>query len=144
MDKKQEFQKRILATFRIEAQENITTMSAYLIELENEPPDSRKEELFEVLYRTAHSLKGASRAVGFTDIESLCHGLENVMAAIRSNEIDFNSQVFDVLFQTSDLIEEVLNTIEGEPSEELSDKISKQVDNLSLTKAGLEVEVQYS
>lgn len=144
MDKQQEFQKRILATFTIEAQENISAMSAYLIEMENEPTDSRKEELFEVLYRTAHSLKGASRAVGFSDIGSLCHGFEDVMSAIRSNEIAFNSQVFDVLFQTSDLIEEVLNEKENEIGEELSNKISKQIDNLALIESGLEVETTYS
>ena len=144
MDKQKEFQKRILATFTIEAQENISAMSSYLIEIENEPPESRKEELFEVLYRAAHSLKGASRAVGISDIGSLCHGFEDVMSAIRSKEIDFNSQVFDVLFQTSDLIEEVLNEKGNEISEELSNKISKQIDNLTLTEAGLEVETTYS
>ena len=34
MDKKQEFLKRILATFRIEAEETLNAMSADLIELE--------------------------------------------------------------------------------------------------------------
>ncbi len=144
MDKKQEFQKRILATFRIEAQENIGVMSSYLIELENKPPDSRKEELFEALYRAAHSLKGASRAVGFAEIGSLCHGFEGVMSAIRDNNIVFNSQVFDVLFQTSDLIEEVLNALEKGISKELDEKIQKQIDNLTLIEAGLEVEINHS
>lgn len=144
MDKKQEFQRRILATFKIEAQENIASMSSYLIEMENEPAESRKEEIFEVLYRTAHSLKGAARAVGFSDIESLCHATEDLMSAIRDNEIDFTLQVFDVLFHTTDLIEEVLNAKEEDTKSDFDEKILKQIENLSLLEAGLEVEINFS
>lgn len=147
MDKKQEFRRRILATFKIEAQENISAIAAYLIELENEPGDTRKEELFEVLYRAAHSLKGASRAVGFSDIERICHASEDLLSAIRDQEIDFTPQAFDALFQTSDLIEEVLNSIEQnneEGSPEMDDKISKHIEVLSMLEAGIEVENNFT
>ncbi|MCD6354091.1 MAG: Hpt domain-containing protein, partial [Prolixibacteraceae bacterium] len=140
MDKHEEFQKRIMATFRLEAEENIRAMTSYLIEMEKEPTETRKEELFEVLYRSAHSLKGASRAVDYSEIESLCHAFEDVMSAVRNQEIKFNSQVLDMLFQTVDLVEKALNVMEEGPDSGLSATIANHLDNLTMVEAGLEVE----
>jgi two-component system, chemotaxis family, sensor kinase CheA len=139
MDKKQEFLKRILATFRIEAEENINRMSADLIELEKEPPDLRKKELIEVVFRAAHSLKGAARAVNFSEIEKLCHSFEDVMSVIRNNIIEFSPQIFDLLHQNVDLLNEVLNNKEEGLSPELNSKISAQIEKLSMVEAGLEI-----
>ena len=100
MDKKREFQKRILATFKLEAEENISSLASQLIELEKAPALIGNEELFEKLYRSAHSLKGAARAVSIGDIESLCHAFEDVLSAIRIKEIDVSSKPFKVFFLT--------------------------------------------
>ena len=141
MDKKQEFLKRILATFKIEAEENLDALSAYLIELEKNPPVSRKTELVEVIFRAAHSLKGASRAVNLSEIEALCHAFEDVMSCVRSGDIELNSQAFDVLLNTVDVLSELLNSSSDEISMELSNKVSEQVENLSMVEVGMEIEV---
>ena len=108
MDKKQVFLKRILATFKIEAEENTISLSANLIELEKEPPESRKKELIEEIYRSAHSLKGAARAVNLYEIEKLRHAFEDVMFAIRNQTITFKNQIYDVLHQSVDLVNDLL------------------------------------
>ncbi len=76
MKNKEEFLKRIVATFRLEAEENVNALYSDLIELEKNPPDHRRKELIEIIYRAAHSLKGAARAVDMIEIESLCHAFE--------------------------------------------------------------------
>jgi len=137
MDKKQEFLKRILATFRIEAEENLETISAELIELEKDPPELRKKELVEVIFRAAHSLKGASRAVNLSEIESICHAFEDVMSEVRSGELTLNSQAFDILHQTVDLLTELLKIQGEEISIEMNDRISEQIEALTMVEAGL-------
>ncbi|MBI9068214.1 MAG: hybrid sensor histidine kinase/response regulator [Salinivirgaceae bacterium] len=140
MDKKQEFLKKMLATFRMEAEENIDALSAYLIELEKNPDESRKSELIEVIYRSAHSLKGASRAVNLSEIESICHSFEDVMSAVKNDEIKFNSQVFDILHKTVNLITELMNQLEVEIDTELSSRVLSHIEDLSMVEVGLEVE----
>lgn len=140
MDNKEEFLKKILATFRAEADENLNAMAIHLIELEKMPPKPRQDELSEIIYRVAHSLKGASRSVNLTEIESICHAFEDVMSAIRDGELDYSSQVFDALHQTIDIITELLDYSSDEISDELEVRISEHVDMLTLIEAGIEVE----
>ncbi|OYT17112.1 MAG: hybrid sensor histidine kinase/response regulator [Bacteroidetes bacterium 4572_77] len=140
MDKKAEFLKKILATFKVEAEENIDLLAANLVELEQEVTDERKDELIEIIYRSAHSLKGASRAVNLTEIESICHAFEDVMSAVRSKEIQFNTQVFDVLHSTVNLITDVLNCSNIDEDEDLNIRIAGLIDDLSLVEAGIEID----
>ena len=140
MDKKQAFLKRILATFKMEAEENLNAMAAHLIELEKSPPEQRRAELIEMVYRVAHSLKGASRAVNLSEIESICHAFEDVMSAIRNEELEFSPQVFDILHQTVDILTETLNAEGDEVSPELDIRITEHIENLSSVEAGIEIE----
>lgn len=142
MDKKQEFYQRILATFRIEAEETVNAMSADLIELEKNPVEATKKELIEVIYRAAHSLKGAARAVNYSEVESLCHSFEDVMTAVRSEELPVSQQLFNILHQTVDLINKVLNTKADEIGPELNNQILAHIDNLALFEAGLGEEIK--
>ena len=57
-----EFLARLLETFRIEAEEHFEVLSNGLLELERDP-DGQHLPLVETLFREAHSLKGAARAV---------------------------------------------------------------------------------
>ncbi len=140
MTRKEEFLKRILATYRIEAEESINSMSAYLIKLEKESDDSLKKELIEVIYRSAHSLKGASRAVNLNEIESLCHAFEGVMSVARENNLTFTSTVFDILHKTVNLISELLDVKDNDISIGLNDSISDQIDILSRLENGEEID----
>jgi len=140
MDKKAEFLKKILATFRVEAEENIDLLAANLIELEQDVTDERKAELVEVIYRSAHSLKGASRAVNLTEIESICHAFEDVMSAVRNDDIQFNTQVFDILHTTVNIITEVLSSSNIEEDIDLNARIAKLIDDLALVEAGIEID----
>ncbi len=140
MDNKEEFLKIILATFRAEADENLNAMAIHLIELEKNPPKPRQDELSEIIYRVAHSLKGASRSVNLTEIESICHAFEDVMSAIRDGEIDYSPQVFDALHQTIDIITELLDYQSDDIGDELQVKISEHVDMLTMVEAGIEIE----
>ena len=136
MDKKQEFLKRLLATFKVEAEENVRGMSADLIELEKNPADERKAELIEIIFRAAHSLKGASRAVNLSEVESVCQSFESVMSGLKNGLIILTPEIFDVLHQTVDVINDILASSEEKIPVELTKRITNVIKNLSLISNG--------
>ncbi|MDQ3185510.1 MAG: Hpt domain-containing protein, partial [Pseudomonadota bacterium] len=77
-NKNDEFWKKLLATFRVEADAHLRTISSGLLALEKLPVGGQWTDIVERIFRDAHSLKGAARAVNLTQIETICQSLENV------------------------------------------------------------------
>ena len=77
----EDFIRRLRATFKVEAAEHVQAMATAVLELEKTPALEAQRDLVETVFRAAHSLKGAARAVDFTDIESRCQSLEDMFAA---------------------------------------------------------------
>src|SRR3989338_6235229 len=99
-----DFLKRLLATFRIEADEHIKAMSSGLIELEKNPAADRYAEIVETVFREVHSLKGAARAVNLKDIELVCQPLESVFSALKNKQLAFSQPLLDLLYQIVDAL----------------------------------------
>lgn len=99
-----ELLKKLLVTFRIEADEHLQTMSSGLLALEKTPAEAQRTEIVETIFRAAHSLKGAARAVNLSTMESVCHSLESVFAGLKDGRLSTSPPLFDLLHQTiSDL-----------------------------------------
>ncbi|MHB1240597.1 MAG: hybrid sensor histidine kinase/response regulator [Gammaproteobacteria bacterium] len=107
-DTNDDFLKKLLVTFRVEANDHLKAMSAGLLELEKIPASERQGEIIEGIFRNAHSLKGAARAVNLTDIESVCQSLESVFSAMKGKELASTPPLFDLLYQTVDVLNELL------------------------------------
>jgi two-component system chemotaxis sensor kinase CheA len=99
-----EFQKKIIATYRMEAQEHIALISESLTELETCTDPTRSRELMEIAFRQAHSLKGASRSVSFVSIEEICQAMERVFSALKRDQLSPSKELFNLL---SDALEAV-------------------------------------
>src|SRR3989338_8100027 len=102
--KNDEFLKKLLATFRVEADEHLQAMSSGLLDLEKTPAGVRQMELVEKIFREAHSLKGAARAVNLAEIESVCQTLESVFAALKGRHLAVSAPLFDLLHQAIDAL----------------------------------------
>ena len=111
-----EFLNRLLATFRVEADEHLNAMSLGLIELEKAPAGERRTDLVERIFRGAHSLKGAARAVNLAGIESVCQSLESVFAALKGETLATSPPLFDLLHQTVDALGGLLAADPGAPA----------------------------
>ena len=94
-----DFLTKLLAIFRVEADEHIQAMSSGLVELEKMPAGAQRSECVERIYREAHSLKGAARAVNLAAMESMCHALESVLAGLKNNRVAATLALFDLLHQ---------------------------------------------
>lgn len=109
-----EFQKRLLATFQDETREHLSAISAGLLALEKVAGADNRQEILEVVFREAHSLKGAARAVNMGGIVSLSHALEGVFASLRRQEIIPSPPLFDLLHRATDTIDKLLHAGETE------------------------------
>lgn len=116
-DKNEEFLKKLLATFRVEAGEHLQAMFAELDRLEKMPAGEQWSAAVEIIYREAHSLKGAARAVNFAELESLCHALESVFAGLKGNRIVAAPPLFDLLHRTLDAVGVILTRDASKKSE---------------------------
>ncbi|MBW2047585.1 MAG: hybrid sensor histidine kinase/response regulator, partial [Deltaproteobacteria bacterium] len=123
----EELLKKLREAFRAEAGERLASMSSGLLELEKIPDPDKLPPILEVVFREAHSLKGAARSVNLTDIETLCQAMEGVFAAMKRDEISLSEGLFDLLHQCVRAVEDSLAALEGEgtgPTEVISTLVS--------------------
>jgi two-component system chemotaxis sensor kinase CheA len=114
MDRKQ-LHLKLLAAFRSEAAEHVQALSAGLLELEGDPSAARRTQCVEEMFREAHSLKGAARAVELPGIESVCQAMESLFAGAKRGELDVAGPVIDALHEAVDLLARAIPR-EGETS----------------------------
>jgi two-component system chemotaxis sensor kinase CheA len=99
---------QILSSFRTELSEHIQTMNQGLLALEqNKVSGVEREETLTNIFRAAHSLKGAARAVSVTAIEQLAHALEDVLGGIQQGEFQLTTGLFTACYRALDAIETV-------------------------------------
>jgi two-component system chemotaxis sensor kinase CheA len=138
MTKDEEFQKRLVATFKIEAEEHIASISAGLIELEKQPPPEIQMEIVEVIYRDAHSLKGAARSVNFSGVEQVCQAMEGLFAEFKKGKMILFSSLFDLLNDATGIVSKLISTPDTTlTSEDLSEVEAIQGKLIEAVKAGL-------
>ncbi|MEW6756054.1 MAG: Hpt domain-containing protein, partial [Candidatus Latescibacterota bacterium] len=99
MNRPDEMLLSLLATFTVEAAEHLQVLSSGLLELEGEREAGRQREIVETVFREAHSLKGAARAVDLADVAGLCQSLESVLAALKRQEVALSPGLLDLLHQ---------------------------------------------
>ncbi|TAM59440.1 MAG: hybrid sensor histidine kinase/response regulator [Rhodanobacter sp.] len=108
-----ELLKKLLVTFRVEADEHLKAMSSELLALENAPAGARRAKTLETVFREVHSLKGAAGAVNLAPIESVCQSLENLFAALKGGRLDVSPPLFDLLHQSVAALDGLLATKAG-------------------------------
>lgn len=98
-----------LDMFLDESREHLQACTEHLLELEKNPEDLA---LVNEVFRAAHTLKGMSATMGYEDIADLTHKMENVLDAIRNEQIVVTTEILDVVFEAVDDLEEMVGDIE--------------------------------
>jgi two-component system chemotaxis sensor kinase CheA len=91
-----DFLNQLRSTFKVEAAEHLQAIADGLLELDKGLGREEQRNRVETVFRAAHSLKGAARAVDFTEIESLCQSLEDTFADWKRQESAPSPTAFDV------------------------------------------------
>ncbi len=97
-----------LQIFIEESNEHVQSLNQSLLQLEKDPGDN---SVLNEIFRVAHTIKGMAGTMGFTKMTKLTHDMENVLQAIRNNEINVTSDLVDVLFKCLDALENYVSTI---------------------------------
>ena len=97
-----------------EAREHIDSLTKSLLVLEKDP---QNKEVVNMLFRSAHTLKGSSGMMGFKDFQELTHAMEDVFDGMRKGNIP-TSGLISILLECVDALssrlENIQNKAEGE------------------------------
>lgn len=99
-----------LEMFLDESREHLQTCNEYLLELEKNPEDLA---IVNEIFRSAHTLKGMSATMGYEDIANLTHIMENVLDAIRNEDLQVTAEMLDVVFESVSYLDEMVYDIEA-------------------------------
>ena len=112
--KNNEFLEKLLSTFKVEATEHVRAISSRIVELEKASESEKRTEIIEAVFREAHSLKGAARAVNLVEIETVCQSLETVFSALKRKEVALSISLFDRLHKAVDTLGGLLFSLGAE------------------------------
>ncbi|WP_132995883.1 chemotaxis protein CheA [Sporanaerobacter acetigenes] len=115
-----------LDVFVEESKEHLQNMNDILLNLEK---DTNNKELLNELFRIAHTIKGMAGTMGFTNMANLTHDMEDVLQAIRSDEIQATTKVIDILFECFDALDFSVNYV-GENGKENDDEHLEIIEKL--------------
>lgn len=99
---------KYLEMFLEEAKEHLQKLNDSLLELE---AGKEGTGILDDIFRSAHTLKGMSATMGFTQVAELTHQMENVLHAMRRGEVPVNSDVIDLLFKCVDTLDGMVGDI---------------------------------
>ena len=102
-----EFQKKLLETFRGEAEDHLKTMTTALVQLETAGPEEQKATI-EIVFRAMHSLKGAARSVDQGEIEAVCQSLEDLCSNLKKGKQEFSREALNELTKGLDQLNALL------------------------------------
>ncbi|MCD1294167.1 chemotaxis protein CheA [Methanocella sp. CWC-04] len=112
--------------FVSEAREYLQSLNRSLLELEKCPSEL---SVLQEIFRSAHTLKGMSASMGFKDMETLTHRMENLLDRLRNGQLTADSGLVNVLFECLDTLESMTDDIEaGENGSVDISSISEKID----------------
>ncbi|MCS3921751.1 two-component system chemotaxis sensor kinase CheA [Methanococcus voltae PS] len=94
--------------FMTEAEEHLQSLNQNLVDLENCPENT---DIINLIFRSAHTLKGSARTLGFEHISQLTHHMEDILDNIRDGKIPVNHEIMDLLFKCLDALETMVGEI---------------------------------
>lgn len=99
---------RLRLVFQSEAGDHLRIIVKGLQAAEQGVDAQQQAELVEASFRSAHSLKGAARAVNLPEISTLCHALESVWAAVKQGRLELSQPLLNVLQPAVDTLSVLL------------------------------------
>jgi len=103
----------LLGKFREEVDTHLLRLQQNMVTLEENPHD---KALLKEVFRSAHTIKGAARMMGFADIARVTHEMESVLAEMRDSTLLLNSDISDLLFEGIEIIA-ALTQLQARPNE---------------------------
>ena len=109
--------------FLSDANEHVKTLNNNLLKLEKDPENLK---LVDEMVEPVKSLKSMAGTMGFDQITSLAYQMEKLLDAVKNKKIVLEKRVTNLLFESLDVIENLLDQIEvGEEVDDVTDLVEK-------------------
>ncbi|MGE7865285.1 chemotaxis protein CheW [Bacillus paramycoides] len=99
----------LLNIFFEEAEEHLQSLNENVLNLEQNPADM---DVVGEIFRSAHTFKGMSASMEFTEMADLTHKMENVLDEIRHGNMMVNANIIDVIFECIDNLEKMVADVQ--------------------------------
>ena len=97
-----------LGVFLDEVDEQLQLLDESILQLEEQPTN---KELIQIIFRAAHTLKGSSAAMGFENMKTFTHHLENIFEQIRQEKMTVTTALISIIFNSIDVLKTLKNRI---------------------------------
>jgi len=97
-----------LRLFLDEAEEFVDRLALNLVALEKHPADAG---IINEVFRDAHTIKGSSAAMGFTQMASVAHQMENVLSLLRQGQVSSEPALFSALLAGLDALRQIKHDV---------------------------------
>ncbi len=91
----------LMGAFLDEVEEQLQLLEQDVLQLEQK---GESPEIIHNIFRVAHTLKGASAAMGFEEMKHVTHEMENVLDTIRNRLLPVSKPIVNLLFQCLDYL----------------------------------------
>ena len=89
-----------------EALEHVDIMNQALLKLEEEP---EVKEHVDLIFRSAHTIKGMAATMGYEQTKDLCKNIENIFDGIRKKQEKLSHELASALFKCLDTLQQMIN-----------------------------------
>jgi two-component system chemotaxis sensor kinase CheA len=100
-----------LKVFLEETEEQIELLDNDIVRMEKEPDN---DELIQEIFRAAHTVKGSSAMVGYTQMAELMHAMENLLDKLRNKQLALSSAIVNDLLSGLDALKILKQDIHSE------------------------------
>jgi two-component system chemotaxis sensor kinase CheA len=94
--------------FLVEASEHFELIEQNFLTLEEAPGDL---EILNAIFRSVHTIKGASGFLGLAKVQALAHIGENVLDDLRKGRMQVSPEVMELLFETEDVLKVLVSDV---------------------------------
>ena len=108
--------KEIIEDFLVEADELVSSLDTNLVTLETSSDDL---DLLNEIFRAAHTIKGTSSFLGFDQVTTLTHRMEDILNKLRKSELTVTAEIMDLLLESVDLLKVLLENVRAGKEEQL-------------------------
>ena len=95
----------LFSIFQVESEEILERIFEGLLTLESIP---NNKELYATLYRDLHSIKGAVRMVGFNNLQTIIHKIEDIFDKLRTNNLTLSVDNVIAISRSVELVSKYL------------------------------------
>ncbi len=124
----------LLKDYFSEAELMVDNLESNILAIENDPTN---HDAIDEIFRAAHTLKGNSATVEFSEISTFAHTMEDLLDEVRSDRVKVNEDVVDTLLNALDIIKAMLEARQnGSVYDQSVDDVSNKIKSLIPAKEG--------